>query len=154
MLPLDVEPIFERLAKTYPGSTRPSRSDRRRERKHRAKYQRLSGYDDLLEEKAVAVPNARFIEQYEPGYGILPKDASFMYDTIRPPPKAGFGLGQREHGGLFFMDRQPHEQYSSSGYITVSDTEDEEEEERGWTRQMQADEILEQAHRILSKSRT
>ncbi|KAF9986664.1 hypothetical protein BGZ75_001561 [Mortierella antarctica] len=146
MLPLDFEPFFEGLAATYSGNIEPIKADIKKERKHRARYQRIREYDDLLEEKAVAVPYARFIEKYEPGYGILPKDASFVFDTTRAPPKTGFGLGQRDHGGLFFMDRLPDEQYTSSGYITVSDTEDEEEEERGWTHQMRADETLEFEH--------
>lgn len=146
MLPLDFEPFFEGLATKYTDNIEPRMSDARKERKHKAKYQRIREYEDVLEEKAVAVPHARFLEQYEPGYGILPRHSSYMFDTTRAPPKTAYGLGEREHGGLFFMDRRPHDQYSSSGYITVSDTEDEEEEERGWARQMQADEILEQAH--------
>ncbi|KAF9962535.1 hypothetical protein BGZ72_003134 [Mortierella alpina] len=150
MAPLDFEPFFEGLATTIPGTIKPKLCDRQKERKHRAKYQRIREYDDLLEEMSVAVPNARFLERYEPGYGILPKDASFMFDTTRAPPRTGFGLGERDHGGLYFMDRAPHG-HSSSGYITVSDTEDEEEEERGWTRQMKADEILQQAHIILKR---
>ncbi|KAF9572118.1 hypothetical protein EC968_010371 [Mortierella alpina] len=153
MLPLDFEPLFEEMASTCPGSIKPNNTDKLKERRRRARYQKIREYDEMMEEIAVAVPHARFLEKYEPGYGILPKDASFSFDTTRDPPKRGFGLGERDHGGLFFMDKQPHEQYSSSGYITVSDTEDEEEEERGWTRQMQADEKLEQAHTILSNNK-
>ncbi|KAG0360418.1 hypothetical protein BG005_010786 [Podila minutissima] len=78
-------------------------------------------------------------ENYAPGYGHLPHNASHSTDPTRVPPKTGFGLGQRRHAGLWTGDE------TVSGYITVSDTEDEEEEERGWRRQMLAEQKIENA---------
>ncbi|KAG0038211.1 hypothetical protein BGZ82_000782 [Podila clonocystis] len=80
-----------------------------------------------------------FQENYAPGYGYLPHNASHSTDPTRAPPKSGFGLGQRRHAGLWTGDE------TLSGYITVSDTEDEEEEERGWRRQMLAEQKIEDA---------
>ncbi|KAG0340026.1 hypothetical protein BG000_000818, partial [Podila horticola] len=80
---------------------------------------------------------------YAPGYGYPPHNASHSTDPTRVPPKTGFGLGQRRHAGLWTGDE------TLSGYITVSDTEDEEEEERGWKRQMLADQKIEDAHSAL-----
>lgn len=78
-----------------------------------------------------------FQDNYAPGYGYLPHNASHSTDPTRAPPKTGFGLGQRRHAGLWTGDER------MSGYITVSDTEDEEEEKRGWRRQMLAEQKIE-----------
>ncbi|KAG0098212.1 hypothetical protein BGZ93_000814 [Podila epicladia] len=78
-------------------------------------------------------------ENYAPGYGYLPHNASHSTDPTRVPPKSGFGLGQRRHAGLWTGSE------TLSGYITVSDTEDENEEERGWKRQMLAEQKIEKA---------
>ncbi|ORZ11348.1 hypothetical protein BCR41DRAFT_372169 [Lobosporangium transversale] len=105
---------------------------------HDVKFARVEKYAERMAEKARTVP-VRPLETYSPGYGVLPKNTSFMYDATRTPPKNGYGLGERNVGGLWFKDKK------SNGYITVSDSEDEEEEERGWQRQMQADLQIEQA---------
>ncbi|KAG0015805.1 hypothetical protein BGZ80_009621 [Entomortierella chlamydospora] len=108
---------------------------------------RIRKYQDEMAEKAAMAPQVRLLETYAPGYGILPKNASFMYDPTRPLHMNGYGLGERDRGGLWLMDKSPHELVNASGYITVSDTDDEEEEERGWKRQMEADRQIENASR-------
>ncbi|KAF9186268.1 hypothetical protein BGZ51_002120 [Haplosporangium sp. Z 767] len=100
-----------------------------------------------MRDVATRMNRPRPFEIYAPGYGILPQGASFMYDATRPPPKSGFGLGERSRGGVWLMDKNPNELINASGYITVSDTEDEREEHRGWKLQMKADEKIELASR-------
>ncbi|KAF9349719.1 hypothetical protein BGX26_012039 [Mortierella sp. AD094] len=111
------------------------------------KAARIRRHEDEMAEKAVMAPQVRLLETYAPGYGILPKNASFMHDATRPLHMNGYGLGERDRGGLWLMDKSPHELVNASGYITVSDTEDEDEEERGWKRQMEADRKIESASR-------
>jgi hypothetical protein len=100
-------------------------------------------YEELMENKADVPPQVRLEDVSAPGYGLLPNNASFMHDVTRAPPKNGYGLGKRDQGGLWLMDKIPSELFHDDGYITVSDTEDEEEEELGWQRQMRADERIE-----------
>ncbi|KAG0208253.1 hypothetical protein BGX28_000718 [Mortierella sp. GBA30] len=143
--PLDAKPFFEKLASRYSSKEdgyQLYKWNRQNRKTTRQKYKRVEAFEQNLEMKAIAVANARYVEIREPGYGILPADASFMYDPTREAPPSGYGLGKRDHGGLYFADKKPHSLYSSSGYITVSDTEDEEEEERGWRRQMEADLLI------------
>ncbi|KAG0263603.1 hypothetical protein BG011_008547 [Mortierella polycephala] len=96
-----------------------------------------------MRDMATRMNRLRPFEIHAPGYGILPQGASFMYDATRPPPKSGFGLGERSRGGIWLMDKNPNELINASGYITVSDTEDEREERRGCKLQMKADEKIE-----------
>ncbi|KAF9203067.1 hypothetical protein BGZ49_006811 [Haplosporangium sp. Z 27] len=104
---------------------------------------RIWKYQETMAKKAVISRENRLLETYAPGYGILPKNATFMHDATRSICSNGYGLGDRDRGGLWLMDKNPNELLNSRGYITVSDTEDEEEEERGWKRQMEADRQLE-----------
>ncbi|KAI1315819.1 hypothetical protein EDD11_000314 [Mortierella claussenii] len=108
------------------------------------KVTRILNNSRVMMRKAKTVHD-RPMEVYAPGYGVLPNNASFMHDPTRITYKTGFGLGERDRGGLWLADKNVHELVNASGYITVSDSEDEEEEERGWKRQMQADLKIEQA---------
>ncbi|KAG0366508.1 hypothetical protein BGZ54_005251 [Gamsiella multidivaricata] len=114
--------------------------------REKMRFERFNKMKRDFDEKAQHAPRIRFIDMYAPGYGILPRGESFMYDPTRPPPKNGYGLGERDRGGLWLMDRNAKDQ--STGYITVSDTEDEEEETRGWERQMKADDRIEQRSKL------
>ncbi|KAF9579247.1 hypothetical protein BGW38_004572 [Lunasporangiospora selenospora] len=129
-----------------------------------ARRKRLMKYEYTLYCKAARITEKRLLENYAPGYGMLPKQASLLFDPLHPPPKNGYGLGERQQGGLWFQDRKPldllsgylpttaqpqsiplnlerglDESVNYSGYFTVSDTEDEEEEEEGANRQIEAD---------------
>lgn len=107
-------------------------------------HRQLQLHEDMMEDSTEVPPQVPLQEVSAPGYGILPNNASFMHDVTRVPPKNGYGLGERDQGGLWLMDKSPSELFCDDGYITVSDTEDEEEEERGWKRQMKADLRMEQ----------
>jgi hypothetical protein len=109
--------------------------------------ERIAWCEKKMHEKAHVMPSYQITEKYAPGYGILPKNASFMFDATRQGPKTGYGLGERDRGGLWLADKDPNEFFGGSGYITVSDSEDEEEESRGWKRQMQADARIEREWR-------
>ncbi|KAG0245919.1 hypothetical protein BGX31_005437 [Mortierella sp. GBA43] len=108
-------------------------------------YHHIQLYEKLMEDTAEVPTQVRLEDVNAPGYGILPFNASFMHDPTRAPPKNGYGLGKRDQGGLWLMDKRPNQIFDDDGYITVSDTEDEEEEERGWKRQMRSDQRIERA---------
>lgn len=88
---------------------------------------------------------SRYKNSEQPGYGPLPKNASLLLDPTRVAPTTGYGIGKRERGGLWQMDRC----VDDSGYITVSDSDDEEEEDLGCQRQMKADANIEGASQVL-----
>ncbi|KAG0051632.1 hypothetical protein BGZ83_003509 [Gryganskiella cystojenkinii] len=112
------------------------------EKETHQKLVRVRGIHTKFQSLAEKMQRPQPIESYAPGYGVLPTNASFMYDETRHPPKNSYGLGERDPGGLWLMDARGFE--TASGYITVSDTEDEEEEEEGWKRQMKADQTIEE----------
>ncbi|KAF9134021.1 hypothetical protein BGW39_008365 [Mortierella sp. 14UC] len=80
-----------------------------------------------------------------PGYGPLPKNTSIMLDSTREAPTTGYGIGKRDRGGLWQKDKYVAE----SGYITVADSDDEEEEDLGCERQMKADMSIDKASQVL-----
>ncbi|KAF9906317.1 hypothetical protein EC991_000805 [Linnemannia zychae] len=80
-----------------------------------------------------------------PGYGPLPKNTSIMLDPTRGAPTTGYGLGKRDRGGLWQMDKYDAE----SGYITVAGSDDEEEEDLGYERQMKADASIDKTSQVL-----
>ncbi|GJJ69038.1 hypothetical protein EMPS_01384 [Entomortierella parvispora] len=106
------------------------------------KIRRMQEFARKYEDLAGKMNQPRSLEIYAPGYGLLPPNASFVYDESREPPKNSYGLGERDRGGLWLMDAKNFE--GASGYITVSDTEDEWEEEEGWQSQMRADLVIEE----------
>ncbi|KAG0006461.1 hypothetical protein BGZ65_007740 [Modicella reniformis] len=76
-------------------------------------------YEEQIEDMARVIPQVRLEEMYAPGYGILPNNASFLHDVTRAPPKNGYGLGERDAGGLWLMDMNPTELFHDDGYITM-----------------------------------
>lgn len=88
---------------------------------------------------------SRYKNSEQPGYGPLPKNASLLLDPTRVAPTTGYGVGKRDRGGLWQMDRC----VDDWGYITVSDSDDEEEEDLGCQRQMKADANIEGASQVL-----
>ncbi|KAF9136994.1 hypothetical protein BG015_002914 [Linnemannia schmuckeri] len=88
---------------------------------------------------------SKYKDSEHPGYGPLPKNASLLLDPTRGAPTTGYGIGKRDRGGLWQMDKR----VDDSGYITVSGSDDEEEEDLGCQRQMKADANIEEASQVL-----
>ncbi|KAF8941744.1 hypothetical protein BGZ47_007244 [Haplosporangium gracile] len=88
---------------------------------------------------------SKYKNSEQPGYGPLPKNASLLLDPTREAPTTGYGIGKRDRGGLWQMDKH----VDDSGYITVSGSDDDEEEGLGCQRQMKADANIEEASQVL-----
>ncbi|KAF9104989.1 hypothetical protein BGX29_000882 [Mortierella sp. GBA35] len=113
------------------------------------KIQRIVSYVAGLETKDEK--DKRFLKSTQPGYGALPRNTSLLLDPTRAAPTTGYGIGKRDRGGLWQVDKDPHTLVNGSGYITVSDSDDEEEEELGCNGQLEADGLIERASRVLGR---
>ena len=107
------------------------------------KLKRIAAHVSALDSECRV--QSRYKNSEQPGYGPLPKNASLLLDPTRAAPTTGYGVGKRDRGGLWQMDRC----VDDSGYITVSDSDDEEEEDLGCQRQMKADANIEGASQVL-----
>ncbi|KAF9548329.1 hypothetical protein EC957_006825 [Mortierella hygrophila] len=107
------------------------------------KLKRIAAHVSALDSECRV--QSRYKNPEQPGYGPLPKNVSLLLDPTRVAPTTGYGVGKRDRGGLWQMDRC----VGDSGYITVSDSDDEEEEDLGCQRQMNADANIERASQVL-----
>ncbi|KAF9293767.1 hypothetical protein BGZ88_004907 [Linnemannia elongata] len=107
------------------------------------KLKRIAAHISTLDSECRQQSRNKNLEQ--PGYGPLPKNASLLLDPTRVAPTTGYGIGKRDRGGLWLMDKC----VDDSGYITVSDLDDEEDEDLGCQRQMKADANIERASQVL-----
>ncbi|KAG0294272.1 hypothetical protein BGZ96_001491 [Linnemannia gamsii] len=107
------------------------------------KLKRIAAHVSILDSECKM--QARYKNSEQPGYGPLPKNMSLLLDPTREVPTTGYGIGKRNRGGLWQMDKY----VDDSGYITVSGSDDEEEEDLGCQRQMKAEADIEAVSQVL-----
>lgn len=107
------------------------------------KLKRIAAHVSILDSECRM--QSKYKNSEQPGYGPLPKNTSLLLDPTREVPTTGYGIGKRDRGGLWQMDKY----VDDSGYITVSGSDDEEEEDLGCQRQTKAEANIEETSQVL-----